>query len=242
MTMKFFIGFDMRMPTAYGVAVSSLKATTKNTQVTVTPLLLPDLEAKGLYTRPTFKTDSGLHDVISNAPMSTQFALTRFLIPYLCDYKGWAFFCDSDFLFLDDVSKIQPMLDDTKAVMVVKHKYAPLTGIKMDGQAQSAYPRKNWSSFIAFNCGHPANRYLTPEAVNKDKGLFLHGFSWIHDSEIGELPEAFNWLEGHSSPDIQAVCVHHTRGTPDMVGYENIAYAEEWREYARRLVVCRLAS
>ena len=69
---------------------------------------------------------------------------------------GWALFVDCDVVFRG--SPLAMPLDDSKAVMVVKHRPLPAEGTKMDGQAQQAYSRKNWSSVIAFNCDHPANR------------------------------------------------------------------------------------
>ena len=54
----------------------------------------------------------------------------------------------------------------------------------------------------------------------------------LEDDEIGGLPEAWNWLEGHSDPSIQPKLVHFTRGTPDFPGYADAAYADEWHAYA----------
>ena len=99
--------------------------------------------------------------------------------------------------------------------------------VKMDGQVQEAYPRKNWSSLILFNCGHPANRVLDLEMVNtKDPG-FLHRFSWLKDEEIGKLPFHWNYLEGwYKSDDARAV--HYTRGGPWFPDWQHVDYAEEW--------------
>jgi len=227
-----YIGYDMRMPLAFCVAAKSV-VTTSSTAINVNMLHLPLLQAVGNYTRPTLKKDGVMHDVISNAPMSTEFAISRFLVPMLCGYKGWAVFCDSDFLFMSDISEVFKQADETKAVMVVKHKYDGWEGYKMDGQKQTAYPRKNWSSFILFNCGHEANKYLTTETVNTDTGRALHGFHWLTDDLIGDLTEDWNWLEGHSSMNIAPKAVHFTRGTPDMPLYSRVPYAEEWWEYAK---------
>ena len=69
----------------------------------------------------------------------------------------------------------------------------------MDGQKQTIYPRKNWSSFILFNCSHPSNKKLSVELVNSETGAFLHQFKWLNDNEIGSLDERWNWLEGWTS-------------------------------------------
>jgi hypothetical protein len=100
----------------------------------------------------------------------------------------------------------------------------------MDGQAQTRYARKNWSSFLIFNCDHPANQRLTLEMVNTLPGRDLHRFCWLEDHEIGELPQRWNFLVGHTDPAIDPACIHWTSGTPDMKGYEDAAYADLWRE------------
>jgi hypothetical protein len=98
----------------------------------------------------------------------------------------------------------------------------------MDGQLQTLYRRKNWSSLMLWNCRHPAHAVL-PGLVQRWPGRRLHAFEWLEDGQIGPLPEAWNWLEGHSSPSLDPLAVHFTRGTPDMEGYAGIPYAEEWR-------------
>ena len=112
------------------------------------------------------------------------------------DYKGWALFCDCDFLWLDDVDKLFAQRDDKYAVMCVHHDYTPKEGTKMDGKQQTIYPRKNWSSMVLWNCGHPSNQQVIPSMVNKETGKFMHRFSWLKDSEIGQVSHEWNWLEG----------------------------------------------
>lgn len=237
-----FIGFDLRMPLAYGVAVKSFKRMS-TVDIEIQPLLLPHLEGEGVYTRPTEKRDGQLFDTISGAPMSTQFAISRFLIPYLCGYEGWALFCDSDFMFREDPVNVFDFARPNLALACVHHKYdSPEEQIKMDNRKQTQYYRKNWSSLMLINCGHPSNRFLTPENVNKETGRFLHGFSWLKDEEIGQIDEKWNWLEGHSDPKINPSAVHFTRGTPDMNGYKDVPYADEWNAYARELPLCKLGS
>jgi hypothetical protein len=129
------------------------------------------------------------------------------------------------------------LCDPAKAVMVVKHNHQPIDGsTKMDGQIQTSYPRKNWSSVCAFNCDHPANRALTFDMVNTAQGRDLHRFTWLQDNEIGELPAQWNWLVGHSDPAVDPSLVHFTDGIPTMPGYENCAFADEWRRELRRWV------
>ena len=145
--MKIFIGYDSREDIAYEVCKHSILA--RNPTAEVIPLKRQELIDEGLYTREV--------DPLS----STEFTFTRFLIPHLMNYEGWALFCDCDFLFTVDVNEIFNCADNQYAVMVVKHDYTPEEGVKMDGQKQLPYPRKNWSSLVLWNCGHPSNQKLT---------------------------------------------------------------------------------
>jgi hypothetical protein len=168
--------------------------------------------------------------VISEAPMSTEFAISRFLVPHLAE-DGWALFVDCDVLARVNVEELFDLAAESgKAVMCVKHKHRPPPGVKMDGQAQTVYARKNWSSVMLFHVKHPANRSLTVDAINTLPGRDLHRFCWLDDSEIGELGPEWNWLVGHSSPDIDPKIVHFTDGIPSFRGYESQPYADHWRE------------
>ncbi len=160
--------------------------------------------------------------------MATEFAISRFLCPHLAG-SGWAIFMDCDMLVRSNVEQLFKLLDPSKAVMVVKHNFQPPEGIKMDGQLQLRYARKNWSSVCAFNASHPANAALTVEMVNTLPGRELHAFSWLEDKDIGELDCSWNWLVGHSNPEVEPDICHFTDGLPTMSGYEDCAFADEWR-------------
>lgn len=238
---KVFIGYDTRIPLAFSVAVNSMLATASK-PVEINPLLLPLLKAAGYYSRPITKKNGVMNDDISGAPMATEFAVSRFLVPFLSGYQGWSIFCDSDFLFLDDIHKVFELADPKKAVMCVKHEYNPTGQVKMDGQVQTNYQKKNWSSFMMFNCLHPKNKFLSLGNVNKLAGRDLHRFCWLDEEDIGDLPEVWNWLEGHSDENLKPKAVHFTRGTPDMPGYEGVPYADLWKQYAKDLEICKQAS
>ncbi len=231
---KVFIGWDSREAMAYQVCLRSLLARS-SLRLEVQPLLAAHLRALGLYRRPEERRGGLLWDKISQAPMATEFALTRFLVPHLAGHGGWALFCDADFLWRADLRSLFALADPRFAVMVVKHDYRPPETTKMDRQAQLGYACKNWSSLMLWNCAHKAHRALTLEAINAWPGLALHGFRWLDDELIGGLPEAWNWLEGWSRPEIEPKAVHFTRGTPDMTGHEGAPYAEEWRAVAASL-------
>lgn len=216
-SLRVFIGWDSREDIAYQVARRSLLRHA-SIPVEVTPIKLDDLVAKGLYTR----------DIDPLA--STQFTYSRFLTPYLAGYQGWAVFVDCDFIFFGDAAELQGYMDPKYAVLCVQHDYKPKETTKMDGVPQSAYPRKNWSSFMLFNCAHPSTRQLTPEVVNRETGAYLHRMQWAKDEEIGALPTGWNWLEGWYDKPAQGYpqAVHHTRGGPWFAEWQNVDYAAEW--------------
>lgn len=220
-----FIGHDSREERAYGVCEASMRANS-NSRLLVSPISSKTLPA-GMYTRPQENRNGVLWDLISDAPMATEFSIARFFVPCVLDH-GWAVFCDCDFLWVADIAELFKMRDDRYAVMVVKHTHKPTAAVKMDGQPQTIYRRKNWSSLMLLNCNAPEVRALTPAMLNEATGRSLHGFDWVEDHRIGELPSSWNWLEGEVN------AVHYTRGTPDMVGYEKSAYHEKWWQYVAK--------
>jgi len=175
MKLQVFVGWDPREDIAWEVCRHSIMARTDADEVSVQPLIQAELREKGLYHRPT------------DQKAATEFSLTRFLTPHLAGKEGFAVFVDCDFLFLTDVREVLATIDPTKAISVVKHDYQPKEAVKMDGCVQHLYPKKNWSSFIVFNCSHPAIRALTPDVVNTAEPSFLHQFKWLNENEIGEL-------------------------------------------------------
>lgn len=224
-----YIGYDAREDDAYRVAYASLLH--HQPAAAVVPLVAERLAAAGLLRRPQDRRGV-IYDLASNAPQSTDFAISRFLVPILAQ-AGWALFVDADVLFLADVADLFALADPRFAVMVVKHDHQPPDGLKMDGQAQTAYPRKNWSSVMLWNCDHHANRRLSLQDVNERPGRDLHGFYWLHDSEIGALPAGWNWLVGvQPQPDAPRIA-HYTMGVPSMPGLADCAHAGLWWPWVR---------
>lgn len=166
------------------------------------------------------------------------FIYSRFLVPHLQFYRGWAIFADaSDMVLQDDFAKLWALRDESKAVMVVKHDYKTRHFRKYIGTPMEAvnvdYPRKNWSSLILWNCGHPANRILAPQLVTESPGSFLHRFSWLKDEQIGELPQEWNALAGEQ--DIScASLIHYTLGAPGFSHYERCDGADHWHRAKRK--------
>lgn len=237
MKMSYFLGYDTKESEAFSVALHSIRR--EDPLARVTALHLPTLRDLGLYTRPTSTRDGRLWDDISEAYMSTEHANSRFLVPFLAAQRTqWALFTDCDIIARRPVSDIMEQAIDQYAVMVVKHQYAPVQTMKMDGQMQQLYARKNWSSVMLWNLDHPANQRLTVEMVNTLPGRDLHRFCWLKDEEIGALTPDWNWLVGHSDPAIAPAIVHYTEGLPSMAGYENCAFAQDWRDMRRDWLGC----
>lgn len=228
------IGYDRRQPEAFAVARHSLAKHIRQAgpaaglHIGIAPALdLQELRRAGLYWRPTSVRDGNLWDDISDAPMSTEFSNSRFLVPHLARYDGWALFIDCDMLFRTDPRELFKLADPRYAVMCVQHDYRPDANRKMDGQVQTRYNRKLWSSVMLFNAAHPSNRALDLEMVNTLPGRDLHRFCWLRDDEIGALPAAWNWLPRITEGEPKLV--HWTEGGPWLAGFEDEPYSDEWR-------------
>lgn len=206
-----FIGYDPREAVAYHVCSNSIIRHSSQ-PVSISPLALNIL--KGYEER---HTDGSNH-----------FIYSRFLVPHLMSYKGWAIFMDGDMLLRTDITELWNLRDDSKAVMVVKHDYKTKMTEKYLGAKNENYPRKNWSSVILWNCGHPDNIVLTPSLIEKQTGAFLHRFTWLNDELIGELPKVWNWLPDEYGENSEAKLLHYTLGTPSFHDFATTPMGNEW--------------
>lgn len=227
-----YIGLDSREAIASDVAVASIS---RNTRTPFKSYFLNHrkLRKAGYFQRPwIIDADTGnWRDLLDSKPFSTEFSHTRFLVPELQKFKGWALFMDSDMIFNNhDIKKLFDKCDPKYAVMVVKH-HQEVNGdtSKMDGRAQLKYFRKNWSSFVLWNCSHPSNRGLTKEKVNFAKGSDLHSFSWLRDEEIGALSYNYNYISG-VSPILsdKPYVIHFSCGGPWFDECKAVPYADLW--------------
>jgi hypothetical protein len=236
MKRSIWIGFDSRHAAAAAVCRHSI--TRRLTQpISVRGVVLDHLQQAGVYTRPVERRPAEpgaahdqLYDPISEAPMSTEFAISRFLTPWLAG-TGIALFADCDIVSRINLVKLFDQFDPRYAVMCVKHQHEPTQEMKMDGQPQTVYPRKNWSSVMMFNCDHPANNALTVKLINQVPGRDLHRFCWLDDDLIGELHPRYNYLVGHTklyepASNESPALIHWTDGYPLLRGYENAEYAD----------------
>ena len=220
MKLKVYVGWDPREDIAWEVCRHSILSRTDERLVSVTPLVQSELRSQGLYQRAV------------DTRAATEFSLTRFLTPTLAareGHDGLSVFVDCDFLFVADILDILKDIDLSKAVSVVKHDYRPTEAVKMDGCIQYPYPRKNWSSFIVFNGQHAGVRALTPDVVNSAEPAYLHRFSWLNDSEIGELDKGWNYLEGWYAPGYDKLkAIHYTLGGPWFEHKLDCDFADLW--------------
>jgi lipopolysaccharide biosynthesis glycosyltransferase len=210
---KVFIGYDTKETIAYHVCSNSIIRHASK-PVSIVPLSL-----------------NLLSDYIeTHADGSNDFVYTRFLVPHLMDYNGWAIFLDGDMVVTEDIDKLWQLRDDTKAVMVVKHNYKTKSNQKYLGQPNADYPRKNWSSVVLWNCAHPANKSVTVDFVQTATGSQVHRFSWLTDDLIGELPIEWNWLADEYGVNTNAKLIHYTLGTPCFEEFNNSPMADLWHD------------
>lgn len=224
-----FIGYDPRERAATNVLIDSLYQHS-SVPLAITPLVSSQLEAHGLYWRQR------------DPRQSTAFSFSRFLVPHLMGYAGWAIFLDCDMLCRGDIAELWSCRREDYAVMCVQHRHVPGEQVKFLGEVQSSYEKKNWSSLMLLNC-HRCSA-LTPEYVNTASGLELHRFHWLADeAEIGALPmDRWNHLVAVQDPALseQAALLHWTLGGPWFKEQRGMGghLAAEWfgaRESAMRL-------
>lgn len=236
--LSIYIGFDEKEISAYHVCCQSIISRASG-PVSITPLVQSTLRQSGAYWRERGPTEA------------TAFSMTRFLVPYLSNYEGVSIFMDCDMLVNCDIYKVldaafqggevisSPGRDGVvgramKPVTVCQHDYVPKNTIKMEGQVQTTYPKKNWSSFMVFD--NARCKALTPEYVNTATGLDLHRFNWLQENEVGELPLEFNWLVGEYERIEDPKIIHFTEGGPWFRDWQNVDYAENWRKEYRTLL------
>ncbi len=227
MTLRVFIGWDLREHEAATVAAKSLRRVTKG-QIEPEFLNEHKLREQGLFWRKFDRRNGQGYDLISNETFSTDFKFTRFLSPLLTQ-DGFCLFVDCDVVFLRDPREMLQEITASHAVSVVKHVHKPSGALKMDGQEQKDYPRKNWSSVMLFNASHAANRRLSLRDINERTARRLHSFYWLHDSEIGGLLPRWNWLvDQQPRPDDLGIA-HMTLGGPWLEGWQGGSFDDEWR-------------
>ena len=207
-----FIGYDTRETVAFHVCANSIIRHASQ-PVSIVPLALNLLSD---YTE-------------THTDGSNSFTYSRFLVPHLMNYQGHAIYLDGDMVVLEDIANLYTLASDNHAVQVVKHNYTTARSTKYLGAKNENYPRKNWSSVILWNCAHDSNRLLTPKYIEKNTGAHLHRFSWLQDTELGELPVEWNWLPDEFGVNSQAKLLHYTLGTPCFDEFSKGPQAHLWQ-------------
>jgi lipopolysaccharide biosynthesis glycosyltransferase len=216
-TINLVVGFDQREAVAYHTFCQSI------------------LEKASLPVRFLPLAENTLVDYKeTHTDGSNRFIYSRFLTPYLMDFQGWAIFADGDMVCQTDIKALWDLRDASKALQVVQHDYQTKAHTKYLGNKNENYPRKNWSSLILWNCSHPAHQVLTPAFIQAQKGSFLHRFSWLQDSDIGELPPEWNWLAIEYPDNPNAALVHFTLGTPCFNDYADSPMSTIWHQARAR--------
>lgn len=226
MVYNIYIGYDPNNGNdlAWEVCKRSILENTEHVdKINIIKLDKLELQELGYYKRNDTGIDKG----------SNNFTYTKFFIPFLNKYEGYALFCDSDFIWKCDIYDfIEQNINDKYAISCVKHKcYTQNKCIgnqKMDGQIQRWYPRKNWTSLILFNCGNIMCKQLEVPLLNKANPKWLQGLHWAHkfdentgndveanrDYMIGSLPYHYNFLFGYYEDIENAKAIHLTEGGP----------------------------
>jgi hypothetical protein len=217
---RLFIGYDPRQAVIYHVCVNSIIRQASQ-PLSITPLALRNL-----------RYDERHQDG------SNQFIYSRFLVPQLMSYSGWGLYIDGDMLLRADIAELWKMRDESKAVLCVHHDYRTKMQQKYLGSNNQDYPRKNWSSVVLWNCGHPSNRKLTLQFVEQASGAQLHRFTWLPDELIGEIPREWNWLPDELGANPHAKLLHWTLGAPCFDEFANAPMAEEWHRERALMDFC----
>jgi hypothetical protein len=182
--LRIFIGYDPRQPLAYSVLQHSI-ARHSSVPVAITPLILSQLPI----------TRRGL----------TEFTFSRFLVPWLCQFKGRALFLDADMVVTGDIAELFDM--------------AGLNAVSVMQEQQ----RFEWASAMLFNCG--ACLRLTPDFIDDEKNPLLD-LAWA--PSIGQLPAEWNHCVGYTQPRDDAKLLHFTQGIPHWQETAGLPEDEAW--------------
>ena len=128
-----YIGYDSREASAYEVLRESILRYTH--KYDIIPLVQTSLRRAGLYRR-TIRLDietgsPARIDEFDCRPFSTDFTFTRFLIPALNQYSGWALFMDSDMFLRTNIEELfeEYTQNEQYAIQCVHHNYNPSSNI-----------------------------------------------------------------------------------------------------------------
>lgn len=193
-TIPVFIGFDPRQPVSFTALVASIVQSC-SMPVSIHPIVLDTLAMKR----------QGL----------TPFTFSRFMVPHLMDYRGFAIFMDIDMLARGDLAELWALRDHKKAVQVVNTRLG--------------FER---TSLMLLNCTRLG--VLTPEYIQTaDK---LHALGFVAEDLVGELPKEWNYLVGYDdeADAANAKIIHYTQGVPAYPETKDCLLAGEWIKALQR--------
>jgi hypothetical protein len=185
--LKVFLGYDPRQPLAYSVLQHSIVSQC-SVPVAVTPLVLKTLPIKR----------RGL----------TEFTFSRFLVPWLCGFKGSAVFMDSDIVVTGDIQELFSQAE------VAIHEV----------QVMQNQPKFEWGSVMLFN--NPRCAKLTPDFIN-DESNHLLDLAWARS--VGTFSEDWNHCVGYQEPK-EAKLYHFTQGIPCWPETQGLPEDIHWHE------------
>lgn len=188
-----FIGSDPRQPLAYSVLQHSIRVNSSE-PVSITALQLDQLPTKR----------RGL----------TEFSFSRFIVPYLCNFRGKALFLDADMVVTGDIAELFHSTDYASSVYVNKQQ-APF----------------EQASAMLFNCDNC--KTLTPGYVDNEKNN-LFDFAWAEHG-VGEFAPEWNMAVGYCD-STNAKLRHHTMGIPcwaETRGMDDAAWVAAFKDMVR---------
>jgi hypothetical protein len=206
---RLFCGYDTREAIGFHVFVASVL------EHASVPVAITPLDSRGM------------------PEGSNSFTTSRFLVPYLCGFKGWAIFADAcDMLMLGDIAQLLEHCNPRKAAMVVPNNYRTRNPRKYIGTPMECenrdYSMKNWASLMLINCQHPAWAGMTPHQVAKQEPLDLLQFRFCDEGDLGFLPDEWNRLVDEGQLINGAEVLHWTAGIPAFEHYRRAPGARLW--------------
>lgn len=196
--LQIFIGYDDNESDSFALASSTLIKNSKQ-PLQITPLCKKHFLS--FYQRERLQNES------------SDFSITRFLVPYLSNFENWSLYIDCDVIIHEDISKIFELKNERYSIMCCKHQYDPSSDQKKGQKIQTNYQFKNWSSLMLFN--NKKCKKLTPNYIQHAKGLELHQFQWLDNhNSIGPIPLNWNHLVDEENQLEPIYIRHYTKGTP----------------------------
>lgn len=227
-TIHVFIGFDQRQTVGYTVAAQSLMMSSTK-PLAIHPLILETLKPYGFERR-------GL----------TPFTFSRFLVPWLMGFEGWAVFMDSDIMATRDIAALVEWCREDQN----RRAAEPAPG--GDYIVPAVYVRDvegfefERAALMVFDCGHSALRCLTPKNVGSEVDLPAphcittpldddERLDWgiVDPAHMAAFPPEWGVLVGYEEIPEGIAAVHFTQGLPCHEETVMMPLANDWNAIFR---------